>query len=221
MNFSEGTRRLALLAGSLGALAGGFGSYLELKSAFQQKAMHDRFERLASSDDVTKERKCRLLGGASGCSLIAEPKDDFADIAEPIHPPQHGHAFLAELDWNKMSRADQDKFLNSLNAKQQTKFAADMGWTKQSANHGNAPVDYDALAAKYGGTDDPYANLPDPTVPHWTPLASELNGKAIKTISWGEGKDYKVESIETEDGTALHAIPLPSRGFTYGLSYCR
>lgn len=229
MNFTEGTRRLALLAGAFGVICGSFGSYLELKPALQQKAIHDRFERLAASDDVTKERKCRLLGGAAGCSLdpnadikaiaqpsknppgwedVPAPKDDFADIAEPTLRQSS-----MRTDWKRMSEADQKKVLKSLtNAEERTRFAIDMGWvesgTKGSAQKG---VDYDALAAKYGGVDDPYANLPDPTVPHWTPPASELDGKEIKTIDWGEGKDYTVESIVTEDGNTLHATYMPSR----------
>jgi hypothetical protein len=100
MNFKEGTRRFALLVGCLGSIAGGFGSYLEMKPAIKQKAAHDRFERLATSDVVQKERKCRLLGHESGCSNAdpsgwevvdvspisakAKQEDDFADIAKPL-----------------------------------------------------------------------------------------------------------------------------------------
>ena len=57
VNLREGTRRLALLLGFLGAIAGGFASYLELQSVLSQQARHNRFEQLAASDVVTQERK--------------------------------------------------------------------------------------------------------------------------------------------------------------------
>ena len=145
MNFKEGTRRLALLVGGFGVIGGCFGSYLELKSALQQRAMHNTFERLAASDDVTKERKCRLLGSASGCSLASAQADDFADIAQPL---TFKNKSSMREDWSKMSKKEQYKFLNSLNAQEQEQFAANMGWK-------HAPVDFDALAAKYGGVDAP------------------------------------------------------------------
>ena len=57
MNLREGTRRLALLLGALGAILGGFVSYLELDSVMAQRASHNRFERLVNSDVVQRERK--------------------------------------------------------------------------------------------------------------------------------------------------------------------
>jgi predicted small secreted protein len=50
VNLREGTRRLALLLGVVGAIAGGFGSYLELQGVLDQRARHNRFEQLAASD---------------------------------------------------------------------------------------------------------------------------------------------------------------------------
>lgn len=70
MNLKEGARRLALLLGVAGALIGGFASYAELQTVLSQRALHNRFERLANSDVVQQERKCRLLGYGSGCSQI-------------------------------------------------------------------------------------------------------------------------------------------------------
>ena len=54
MNLREGTRRLALLLGVVGALFGGFVSYLELQSVLDQRARHNKFERLATMDAVKK-----------------------------------------------------------------------------------------------------------------------------------------------------------------------
>jgi hypothetical protein len=57
MNLKEGTRRLALLLGVVGAIAGGFASYAELQTVLSQRARHNRFEQLAASDVVQQERK--------------------------------------------------------------------------------------------------------------------------------------------------------------------
>ena len=63
MNFREGTRRLALLFGVVGAILGGFGSYMELQTVLDQRARHNRFEQLAASDVVQQERKAILVPG--------------------------------------------------------------------------------------------------------------------------------------------------------------
>jgi hypothetical protein len=73
MNLREGTRRLALLLGVVGAIFGGFASYAELQSVLSQRERHVKFELLANSDHAQKERKCRLLGYASGCFQIKLP----------------------------------------------------------------------------------------------------------------------------------------------------
>ncbi len=57
MNLREGTRRLALLLGVVGAILGGFASYAVLQPVMRQRADHQRFEQLANSDVVKQERK--------------------------------------------------------------------------------------------------------------------------------------------------------------------
>jgi len=57
MNLREGTRRLALLLGIVGIIAGGFFSYLFLQDALDQRARHNKFEQLADSGVSQKERK--------------------------------------------------------------------------------------------------------------------------------------------------------------------
>jgi hypothetical protein len=49
VNLREGTRRLALLLGAVGAIVGGFASYSEMQTIRDQLASHDRFEQLAAS----------------------------------------------------------------------------------------------------------------------------------------------------------------------------
>lgn len=57
MNLKEGTRRLALLLGVVGAILGGYASYVELQTVLSQRALHNRFEQLSTSDIVKQERK--------------------------------------------------------------------------------------------------------------------------------------------------------------------
>ena len=80
MNLKEGTRRLALLLGVVGALGGGFVSYLELQEVQSQRARHNRFEQLANSDVVKEQRK-----------TLQSPAP-YASIAKPISPPPSGYA---------------------------------------------------------------------------------------------------------------------------------
>jgi hypothetical protein len=57
MNLREGTRRLALLLGAVGAILGGYVSYLELQTVLNQRASHNKFEQLAVSEVVKQASK--------------------------------------------------------------------------------------------------------------------------------------------------------------------
>jgi hypothetical protein len=57
MNLHEGTRRLALLLGVAGVIVGGFASYDYLQTSLNQRARHNKFEQLATSDVIQQERK--------------------------------------------------------------------------------------------------------------------------------------------------------------------
>ena len=57
MNLREGTRRLALLVGVVGAILGGFASYTELQNVLNQSEQHSKFEHLASTEVVKRERE--------------------------------------------------------------------------------------------------------------------------------------------------------------------
>jgi hypothetical protein len=48
MNLREGTRRLALLLGVVGAILGGFASYTDLQTVRSQSERHAEFERLTA-----------------------------------------------------------------------------------------------------------------------------------------------------------------------------
>jgi hypothetical protein len=70
LNLKEGTRRLALLLGILGAIAGGFASYIFLQTILEQRTRHNSFERLAALDVVQQERKISQIDISAGL----EPK---------------------------------------------------------------------------------------------------------------------------------------------------
>ena len=57
MNLREGTRRLALFLGVIGAMVGGVASYSELQDLREQQASHSRFEQLAASPVVQQARR--------------------------------------------------------------------------------------------------------------------------------------------------------------------
>jgi len=60
MDFKEGTRRLALLLGVVGAILGGFASYVELRPVMRDRADHQMFEQLGNSPAVQQARDSYL-----------------------------------------------------------------------------------------------------------------------------------------------------------------
>ena len=160
--------------GVIGAILGGFASYMELQTVLNQRARHNRFEQLATSEVVQQESKNLQLW-----KPVIDPK-----TGEPIQiDPKTGERIQA------------------------------------------APVDYDALAAKYGATPQgkplppsstgieydregkPIKAAPDPYATIAIPNPSDVNEGGIKTINWTNG--YGVESIVTEDGQTLYPTPAP------------
>jgi hypothetical protein len=77
MNLREGTRRLALLLGVVGAIFGGFVSYAELQSMTRQRADHRLFEQLANSDVVKEAKHWR--------TLAPEQRDKAVALMTPEH----------------------------------------------------------------------------------------------------------------------------------------
>jgi hypothetical protein len=86
MNLREGTRRLALLLGVVGAIFGGFVSYFQLQSTMRQRADHQQFEQLASSQIVQDARNC-LKGVLSERGCDEEKTDRWDDYrVSPFFP---------------------------------------------------------------------------------------------------------------------------------------
>jgi hypothetical protein len=92
MNLREGTRRLALLLGVVGAILGGVVSYLELQTVLQQRARHNRFEQLANSD-VVQQARASIEVSESGPSQNPPPaKFDWSVVR--ICPSETGKQYL-------------------------------------------------------------------------------------------------------------------------------
>jgi hypothetical protein len=210
VNFREGTRRLALLLGLAGAIAGGSASYLELQPVLSQRAAHKRFEQLANSDVVEQERKTlqawkpvdessnegfqyiklpdgdygKFRADADDASIIAAIERDF-----PKTKPWSIYQSLAE-------RTGGPGFIPDPATQNQKTPPAPAPYTKQQGRYGpedlaQSPADPWATAAK-----------------EYRQEQSEVNEGGIKTIYWNKG--HEVYSIETEDGETLFPTPAPS-----------
>jgi hypothetical protein len=154
MNLREGTRRLALLLGALGAIVGGFASYMELQSVMDQRARHNKFEQLAASDVVKRERASEAV------SVLRGLTEDRQKAILARLSPDLKRDILAKLTI----------------------------LTKSPPGPALLPPDA------------PPGSIPYQPMPADSP--SEPNRGGIKAIHWTN--DIDVESIETEDGQALH-----------------
>lgn len=89
-----------MFLGVVGAICGGFVSYLQLESILSRRARHDQFEQAAALPIVQKERQCRLLGYSSGCSQIQLPPGAVLDkpSAESLPPGVPTKFSAAEME---------------------------------------------------------------------------------------------------------------------------
>jgi len=79
MNLKEGTWRLALLLGVVGAIFGGLLSFFQCQSIMRQREDHQRFQQLASSAIVGKARKACFGPGN---------QNDWIDVPIGTNAPQ-------------------------------------------------------------------------------------------------------------------------------------
>lgn len=201
MNFKEGTRRLALFMGAVGAILGGFASYLELQSVLGQRERHNKFEQLAASDVVKNERNAwplalRYAPKEAIEALRKLPENQQRDV---LHTLTNGERvdLLAKLkcassEWGVNSTATIQGNLSQVDP-----FVA-------YARPPSLPKGY-TLDTPASAKDDPYACTAESS----DPPASTVNEGGIRAIHWT--KTLAVESIETEDGDRLYPTPAPSR----------
>lgn len=191
MNLREGTRRLALLLGALGIIAGGFASYVELQTVLPQRAAHDHFEQLANSEVVKQERM--TLQGAP--AFIPDPSTKIAKGVVPVKPDSGGFTIEDAPPAVRPGTAHPE-----LEGTAPETLPGDF-FDKQDAGAKKAPPAKDVVPVKPGSGDDPFAAIAQP-------VASEVRKDGIETINWSH--DYGVASIETEDGHTLYPTPAPS-----------
>ena len=211
MNLREGTRRLALLLGAVGAILGAFASYVELQTSLAQRMRHIEFERLAASDVVQQERKCRLAGIVSGCTdLPAEWS------VKPLFDPRTGERIQP-----KYSDLPNGAKVVSVPPQIDPKTGERIDLSARSTTKQPGQVDYDALAKKYGGTKihGPWENYApkdkwDEAAEEFRKGHSELNKGGIKTVTWDVNHNWNdgsgIYSIETQDGQTLYPTPAPA-----------
>jgi hypothetical protein len=183
MNLREGTRRLALLLGVIGAILGGFASYAELQSVLSQRERHNKFERLVNSDVAKNERNAWTL------ALRYAPKDAIEALRKLPEGQQRDvlHSLTQEERADLLARlkcASTQWGVDSTVAIQENLSQVDR-WVQYAQN-------------------DPYACTAEPI----DPPISTVNKGGIKTIHWT--KTLGVESIEIDDGQTLYPSPAPS-----------
>jgi hypothetical protein len=229
MNLHEGTRRLALLLGVVGALFGGFASYVELQSVIHQRALHERFDQLANSDVVRLERKTlqawtpvpdkwaqyavkrkntRYLDPKSGEPILIDPQTGNGIETDT----KTGKSF--EIDPKTGERIKSAPRAWDANGNPIPSAAPTRAWDANGnpVHIASSPVQIDpktgrgVLAQNQGGSANPGGSTADLDL--FIPSPSDVNSGGVKTINWA--KNYGVYSIETEDGQTLFPIQPPS-----------
>jgi len=188
MNLREGTRRLALLLGAVGAVFGGFASYMELQTVLAQRQRHNKFEQLARSDGAVQERNCMLGMLNRGCTERSSlPYPNSKRISLP-----NGEVRDYPID---MTDEQIGKLLNK-EFPPKTK-ASDVQSTQ-------GPWQQYAGGKQGQSADKPW----EEAAKEYRARHSDFIGGEIKTITWT--KTYMIESIETQDGQTLYPTPAPS-----------
>lgn len=187
MNLREGTRRLALLLGVVGAILGGVASYFQLQSTMRQRADHKRFEQLVNSEVVRQERDRRF----------APLKD--AKTGRPSIDPKNGTPTDPIAEFINLPREQQLSTLQQLSPEKQD---ALLGKVKEyRSRQKQLMVDWDEVEPINGPhnpkSENGFAEPP-----------SEVNKQGIKNIYWT--RNLGVSSIETEDSDTLYPTPAPS-----------
>lgn len=220
MNLGEGTRRLALLIGVVGAIVGGVAAYSELQGVLDQRARHNRFEALANLDAVKHERKCRLAGIFSGCGDL--PNDFVVKAIQQPSPQLSG-----SVDNDSLARK-----YGGIAVEPTQKSNLPPGVKIDAKTGERTPKQY--LDDNGNPISEPHPVIPPPpdgsgivpvvppAPPGWVPVESDgvtfdwsksipipsiVMKNGIKSINWTH--DYGIDSIEMEDSGTVYPTPLP------------
>jgi len=219
MNFREGTRRLALLLGGLGAIAGCVCSYIYFQPVMHQREMHKAFEQLANSDVVKKQRK--TLQSPDPYATVAKPISGLPPgaILKPIPPPPSGYAIDPSTGERISTNCGYDALAKKYGGTSERPNFIPDGCSQTIPQHGTAKLS-DIQPHTGNPWDRPGAPIQSNQV-DWSKAqpvgafattsdssTSEVNRGGIATINWSN--DYEVASIETSDGETLSPTPAPA-----------
>ena len=185
MNLREGTRRLALLLGVVGAIAGGFISYLELQTVLDRQVRHNRFEQLANSDVVKQEREIRRVAKNW---LDANLQRSFPVPENQTVRDLGNRTVVKEVTIKHV--LDDPQFYG-------------LPPTEQNKALSMLVPNFAKLSAQ-----EQEMVIADAGMPSFARLTPEVNKGGIKTIEWGEG--FSVGSIQTDNGQTVYPTPAPS-----------
>lgn len=218
VNLREGTRRLALFVGVVGAIAGGFASYMELQTTLKQRANHIEFEQLVNSGAV-KQAKADWF--AQNVPVVQNDPNQQND--QKIVDAWAGFDLKRRTELFRKMTPEQKHTLRvalesrGWSVKQNSATSSDMAQNSQSdpiqefieLPHDQqlstlqklSPEKQDKLLSKV----KEYRGF---TASGNNSASSEVGTDGIKTIHWT--KDYGVESIEIGDGQTLYPTRAPS-----------
>jgi len=180
VNLREGTRRLALLLGAVGAILGGVVSYSQLQSLMRQRADHRQFGLLANSGLVQEAK--------SWITLAPEQRDKALAQMTPEHKSQLAKAlgFNGTPRFNPNAPYEPYDRWAQYEVKPPAKKVKTPAPVKppQSLDNSGNPID----------------------APSKTDVG-EIDKDGIKTIRWTS--DHQVGSLETQDGQTLYPTSAP------------
>ena len=214
MNLKEGTRRLALLLGVVGAILGGVVSYFQLQSTMRQRGNYQRFEELANSLTTSVQRNC-ILGiiGEQGCR---EPGNSpYPNTTRVSLPNGEVRDYPKEMSEEQIEAALRKEFPSSNNAKidPYAAMAEPNDWEDVD------PKTMKPIKKKVylddNGNPISQSSAPSLTSGH-VPDASTVNKNGIAVIRWN--KSLAVTSIETQDGQTLYPTPAPGAWSYLGIA---
>jgi len=193
VNLREGTRRLALLLGVVGALAGGFASNVYLQTTLEQRTRHNRFEQLATANVVQRQRK------------FLQKSPDFIPGPYPMIAKQFGQKFKSQFPEYKDidDEAIAKKVVTKYPQYRDLVVPWDQPWEKpqeqtsktltfEQAVQNATPKAMDTSSMEAWQAGEPF----------------KVGKDGIKTVNWTS--DFNIESIETEDGQTLYPTPAPA-----------
>ncbi len=196
MNLREGTRRLALLLGAVGAILGGVVSYSQLQSLMRQRADHRQFGLLANSGLVQEAK--------SWITLAPEQRDKALAQMTPEHKSQLAKAlgFNGTPRFNPNAPYEPYDRWAQYEVKPPAKKVKTPAPVKPPQSLDNSGNPIDAPSKTY--LDDNGNPISGQTT---SSDVGEIDKDGIKTIRWTS--DHQVGSLETQDGQTLYPTSAP------------